>query len=87
MNRKVMAAAIAAAFAAPAAYAQTTVTIGGTINIMWDSVKAPGGTRLNNAGDMYSHDRVRDGGASNIRFTVTEDLGAETRLLSKSSRR
>ncbi|MCS6954650.1 MAG: porin, partial [Bryobacteraceae bacterium] len=75
MNRKVMAAAIAAAFAAPAAYAQTTVTIGGTINIMWDSVKATGGTRTNNAGDMYSHDRVRDGAGSNIRFTVNEDLG------------
>jgi predicted porin len=77
MNRKVLVAAVAAAFAAPAALAQTTVTIGGTINIMWDSVKASGAT-ANFAGgnyDMHSHDRVRDGSGSNIRFFVGEELG------------
>ena len=77
MNRKVLVAAVAAAFAAPAALAQTTVTIGGTINIMWDSVKASGATANSAAGnfDMHSHDRVRDGSGSNIRFFVGEELG------------
>jgi predicted porin len=93
MNRKLMVAAVAAAFVAPAAFAQTSVTIGGTINILWDNVRASGATNtgtipatnpnggataaggqpLNN--DVKSHDRVRDGAGSNIRFTVIEDLG------------
>jgi predicted porin len=77
MNRKVLAVAVAAAFTAPAAFAQTSVTIGGTINIMWDYVKASGATQ--GAGgvnlDMKSHDRVRDGAGSNIRFFVNEELG------------
>jgi predicted porin len=79
MNRKVMAAAVAAAFVAPAAIAQTTVTIGGTINIMYDTVKANDATRnvatMNNSFNMLSHDRVRDGAGSNIRFFVGEELG------------
>jgi predicted porin len=57
--------------------AQTTVTIGGTINIMWDQVKANGASQ-NTGGqnfDMHSHDRVRDGAGSNIRFFVGEELG------------
>jgi predicted porin len=79
MNRKVLVAAVAAAFVAPAAFAQSSVTVGGTINILWDNVRANGNTggdvagRLNNS--MRSHDRVRDGAGSNIRFTVIEDLG------------
>jgi predicted porin len=77
MNRKVLAVAVATAFAAPAAFAQTSVTIGGTVNIMWDYVKASGGTQGAGGVDatMKTHDRVRDGAGSNIRFTVIEDLG------------
>ena len=85
MNRKVLVAAVAATFAAPAAFAQSSVTIGGTVNILWDNVRANGGTiaaQQNAAGaqtvasgNMKSADRVRDGAGSNIRFTVIEDLG------------
>src|SRR5882672_7118493 len=77
MNRKVLVAAVAAAFVAPAAFAQSSVTVGGTINILWDTVRASGATNFGSgsAPDMKSHDRVRDGAGSNIRFTVIEDLG------------
>lgn len=77
MKKNVMVAAVAAAFVAPA-FAQSSVTVGGTINIMWDSVRANGATSNNVAGvdaNIKSHDRVRDGAGSNIRFTVIEDLG------------
>ena len=86
MNRKVLVAAVAAALAAPAAFAQSSVTIGGTINILWDNVRAggntggdianPGGIVTNNG--LKSADRIRDGAGSNIRFTVIEDLGGGT---------
>jgi predicted porin len=76
MNKKVLVAAVAAAMAAPAAFAQSSVTVGGTVNILWDNVKAGGAT---GGGDgLKSHDRVRDGAGSNIRFTVIEDLGGGT---------
>jgi len=79
MNRKIMVAAVAAAFAAPAAFAQSSVTVGGTINIMFDNVRASGNTGGDVAGgannSMKSHTRVRDGAGSNIRFSVIEDLG------------
>jgi len=79
MNRKVLVAAVAATFAAPAAFAQSSVTIGGTVNILWDSVRANNGTIQANgavqSGNMKAADRVRDGAGSNIRFTVIEDLG------------
>jgi len=82
MNRKVLVAAVAAAFAAPAAFAQSSVTVGGTINILWDNVRAGGNTGGDVAGGtnqgLKSHDRVRDGAGSNIRFTVIEDLGGGT---------
>ena len=82
MNRKVLVAAVAAAFAAPAAFAQSSVTVGGTVNILWDNVRASGNTGGDVAGgvnqSMRSHDRVRDGAGSNIRFTVIEDLGGGT---------
>lgn len=79
MNRKALATAVAAVFAAPAALAQSALTISGNVNIIYDYAKAggntggdvPGGT--NNS--LKGHDRVRDGTLSNIRFTVTEDLG------------
>jgi predicted porin len=74
MNRKVLVAAVAAAFVAPAAFAQSSVTVGGTINILWDTVRASGATG-GGGSNMPSHDRVRDGAGSNIRFTVIEDLG------------
>jgi predicted porin len=83
MNRKVLVAAVAAAFVAPAAFAQSSVTIGGTVNIIYDTAKAGGAT--NNGGaaatgnnDLKSADRVRDGAGSNIRFSVIEDLGGGT---------
>ena len=79
MNRKVLVAAVAAAFVAPAAFAQSSVTVGGTINILWDTVRASGNTGGDVPGgtnqSLRSHDRVRDGAGSNIRFTVIEDLG------------
>jgi len=79
MNRKIMAVAVAAAFAAPAAFAQSSVTVGGTVNILFDSVRASGNTGGDVAGgvnnSMRSHTRVRDGAGSNIRFSVIEDLG------------
>jgi predicted porin len=75
MNRKALAVAVATAFAAPVAFAQTSVTIGGTVNIMWDYVKASGGTGSAANSDMKAHDRVRDGAGSNIRFFVNEELG------------
>jgi predicted porin len=55
------------------------VTVGGTINILWDTVRASNNTGGDVAGgtnqSLRSHDRVRDGAGSNIRFTVIEDLG------------
>jgi predicted porin len=77
MNKKVLAAAVATSFAPDAAIADPVVHIGGTINIVWDYVKASGATRGPGGVDanLKAHDRVRDGGASNIRFTVIEDLG------------
>jgi predicted porin len=75
MNRKVLAVAVAAAFTAPVAFAQTSVTIGGTVNIMWDYVKASGATGSTADLNTKTHDRVRDGAGSNIRFFVNEDLG------------
>jgi predicted porin len=80
MNKKALATAVAAACAAPGALAQPNVIIGGTINILWDYVKASGATRGPGGVDanMKAHDRVRDGAGSNIRFTVIEDLAEGT---------
>jgi predicted porin len=78
MNKKILVAAVAAAFAAPAAFAQSSVTIGGTINILWDNVRANGATNTATNNNMASHDRVRDGAGSNIQFSVIEDLGGGT---------
>jgi len=78
MKKNVMVAAVAAAFVAPA-FAQSSVTVGGTVNIMWDNVRATGNTGGDAVGGgnngLKSADRVRDGAGSNIRFTVIEDLG------------
>jgi predicted porin len=74
-----LAAAVAAAFAAPAASAQTALTISGMVNVTYENVKAGDSTGGDVAGgannSLKSHDRVRDGGLSNIRFFVSEDLG------------
>ena len=83
MNRKLLVAAVAAALTAPAAFAQSSVTIGGTVNILWDNVRANGNTGGDVQGgagqnSLKSADRVRDGNGSNIRFTVIEDLGGGT---------
>ena len=81
MKKSPVAIALAAALAAPGALAQSSVTIGGTVSILYDQVRANG----NFGGDtvagpaaqnhLKTEDRVRDGGISNIRFTVVEDLG------------
>jgi len=81
MNRTRIALAIAAVLGAPAALAQSSVTIGGTVNILYDYVRASGNTGGDSTtgpaaqNSLKGADRVRDGGISNIRFTVVEDLG------------
>ena len=74
MHRTLIAGAVAAACATPAAFAQSAVSIGGALSVTYGTAKATGGTG-GSAQDMQSHDRVRDGTDSNIRISVTEDLG------------
>jgi len=81
MRKSLIAVAVAGAFAAPAAFAQSSVTIGGTVNILYDYVRASGNLGGDTVAGPASQnsvkgaDRVRDGGVSNIRFSVIEDLG------------
>lgn len=70
MNKKLLALAVAGAFAAPAAMAQSNVTIGGKMHFSVDSLKG-----ANAAGnDLVSKTNVSSN-ASNIYFKGTEDLG------------
>lgn len=71
MNKKLLALAVAGAFAAPAAMADSSnVTIGGYMNFSVDSLKG-----ANTAGtDLVSKTNVSSN-ASNIYFKGTEDLG------------
>lgn len=70
MNKKLIALAVAGAFAAPAAMAQGNVTIGGKMHFSLDSLKG-----ANAAGnDLVSKTNVSSN-ASNIYFKGSEDLG------------
>src|SRR6185295_3158940 len=74
MQKKLLAVAVAGALVAPAAFAQTSVTISGALNLWYDSAAATGAT-AGSASDAKSRDRIQDGAGSNIRFTIVEDLG------------
>jgi len=74
MQKKLLAVAVAGALVAPSAFAQTSVTISGALNLWWESASATGAS-IGRAGDTLSRDRIVDGAGSNIRFTVVEDIG------------
>jgi predicted porin len=70
MNKKLLVLAVAGAFVAPAAMAQSNVTIGGRMNFSLDSLKG-----RNAAGtDLTTKTNVSTN-SSNIYFKGTEDLG------------
>jgi predicted porin len=73
MNKKMIALAVAAATLAPAAMAQTAnpVTLYGRVYVMFENVKADGGT----AAPLGSRNRVNNNGASLLGVRGTEDLG------------
>jgi predicted porin len=73
MNKKLIALAVAGATLAPAAMAQTAnpVTLYGRIYVLFENVKADGGT----AAPVSSRNRVNNNGSSLIGFRGTEDLG------------
>lgn len=70
MNKKLLALAVAGAFVAPAAMAQSNVTIGGYMNFSLDSLKG-----RNAAGNDLTTKTNVSSNASNIYFRGTEDLG------------
>ena len=70
MNKKLLALAVAGAFVAPAAMAQSNVTIGGYMNFSLDSLKG-----RNAAGDDLTTKTNVSSNASNIYFRGKEDLG------------
>src|SRR5512134_2403160 len=89
MNKKLIALAVAGAFAPAVALAQgTNVTIYGTLNAAWNFVEAKGatpgvtpgvvstipGTNLSSGFNVGARSRV-DPDSSNIGFRVREDLG------------
>jgi len=79
MNKKLMAVAVAGALAAPAAMAQSNVTISGRMSLFVDSYSATGATQnattgVNNYQGVTSRSRVSDNG-SRINVAGTEDLG------------
>lgn len=80
MNKKLIAVAVAGMFAAPAAFAQSTVTISGKLMVSY------GGYKLNNraAGGIgrSSEDMVKDE-SSRIVFLVREDLGGGLAAIGK----
>jgi predicted porin len=73
MNKKMIALAVAAATLAPAAMAQTAnpVTLYGRIFVMFENVKADGGT----AAPISSRNRINNNGSSLVGIRGTEDLG------------
>ncbi len=73
MKKKLIAIAVAAATVAPAAMAQTAnpVTLYGRIYVMFESVKADGGT----AAPVSSRNRINNNGSSLVGIRGTEDLG------------
>ncbi len=74
MQKKLLAVAVAGALVSGSAFAQTSVTISGALNLWWESVRAEGAT-AGSASDVKSRDRISDGAGSNVRFTVVEDIG------------
>lgn len=70
MNKKLLALAVASAFAAPVAMAQGNVTIGGQMNFSLDSLKGK-----NAAGNDLTSKTNVSSNSSNIYFKGTEDLG------------
>lgn len=73
MNRKLLAAAVAGAFALPgAALSQSTVQIYGNMNVDWEGVDG-GGNAGQNAGDR---NRVTNPGGTKIGFKGSERLGS-----------
>ena len=77
MNKKVMALAVAGAFAVPGA-ALADATIYGRVNVGLDQYSATGAT--NSAQDLKSRNRVFDS-ASRLGFRGTEDLGGGLRAV------
>jgi predicted porin len=71
MNKKLLAVAVAGALAAPAAFAQSSVTISGTLKGGFESLKL--GSYARAAGNASQTGVVDDSSA--IRFNVVEDLG------------
>ncbi|MEI6737101.1 MAG: porin, partial [Pseudomonadota bacterium] len=73
MNKKLIALAVAAATVAPVAMAQTAnpVTLYGRVYVMFESVKADGGT----ATPISSRNRVANDGPGLLGVRGTEDLG------------
>ncbi len=79
MNKKLIAVAVAGVFAAPAAFAQSSVTISGYLKAGVDQFKitSPASAR---AGFNTSEHRVTDH-SSRILFNVVEDLGGGLRAI------
>ncbi len=77
MNKKLIAVAIAGVFAAPAAFAQSSVTISGTLKGGFESLKYGGSVKAN-----ASHTGVVDD-SSQIHFNVVEDLGGGLQAIAK----
>ena len=69
MNKKLVAVAVAGLFAAPAAFAQSSVTISGLLKGGFESQKYSNSARANNSGSGVVDD------SSRIVFNVVEDLG------------
>lgn len=79
MNKKLMAVAVAGALAAPAALAQSNVTISGRMSLFADTYSATGATQnanstINNYQGLTSRSRISDNG-SRVSVAGTEDLG------------
>ena len=73
MQKKLLVAAVAGALVAPAAFAQSSVTISGLFKPSWARVSVSGGTPAT-VGNT-SETLIRDN-SSRIIFNVTEDLGS-----------
>jgi len=73
MNKKLMAVAVAGALAAPAAMAQSNVTISGRMSVGVDTYSATGASQTGSAG-LVSRNRVWDNG-SRLTVAGNEDLG------------
>lgn len=73
MNKKLLAVAVAGMFAAPAAFAQSSVVISGQIKGGYESLKIGNYSSARALGNSSQHGVVDDSSA--LVFSVTEDLG------------